>query len=104
MTLDNIHLALVHPAKLVPRPFLFDRPKGRSNLAAHKRKLAVGDELTRRFLALPCRSKTFCKPIRNAAIEDYMTVARLDLGMIADTAVILATAPKLKVAKKGGKS
>jgi hypothetical protein len=45
MTLDNIPLALVHPAKLVPIPFLFNRPKGCSNLAAHKRKLSVGDEM-----------------------------------------------------------
>jgi hypothetical protein len=36
--------------------------------------------------------------MRNVAIEDYMTIARLELGMRAETIVMLATVPKLKVA------
>jgi hypothetical protein len=96
MTHYNIHLKLVHAAKLVPAPFFLDRPKGRGNLATHERKFTGGDE---DVLGSSCRSKTFCRPIRNAANEDYITVSRLNLGTIAKTMVMLATVPKLKIAK-----
>ena len=45
VALDNIHLALVHPAMLVPVALLFDRPEGRRNLAARKREFPAGDEV-----------------------------------------------------------
>ena len=45
MALYDIHLALVHTAKLVPITFILDRPERRRDLAPHERKLTSGVEM-----------------------------------------------------------